>query len=131
MRPESRYPSLKSLELLNVKTSLPSPGFLRAMSAITQLTIINAASDDFLDGLRCRRPTEESPGPPAFPQLRKLTILHDIRMEVLHEVIEERTKNGYPLQTLVLYQETLTPQICAYFRPYVTVDGVLPEAEMD
>lgn len=129
-KPESRYPVLQSLVLLNVKTSLPSAGFFRAMSAITHLTIINAASDEFLDGLRCNSASDHT-RPPAFPQLRRLTILHDIRMEFLLGVIAERHNNGYPLQTLVLYQETLTPQTCGQFRPYVEVEGVLPEAEMD
>jgi len=52
-------------------------------------------------------------------------------MSFLREIIAERTANGYRLQLLVLYKQTLTPQTRAYFKPYCEVDGIFPETEND
>ncbi|KAJ3478940.1 hypothetical protein NLI96_g9406 [Meripilus lineatus] len=125
----SRYPSLRSLTLLNVSTSQPTEGFLEVLSTITDLTIINSASDGFVHVLRAHSCPNGTYKPPAFPQLRCFTLLHDVDMETLFDVVENRARHGCPLRRLVVYAGSLNEQYKALFQQYLTVDGVYYRTE--
>ena len=123
----SRYPSLCSLTLLNVKTSKPTPGFLEVMSNITDLTIINAGSEDFLAVLRARREGDDEFSDavmPAFPRLRNLTLLHDVDPETLIDMVCNRKEHGYPLEYLIVHAGSLSSDFQQQLQQYLRVDGI-------
>lgn len=121
---KSRYPSLRSLSLLNVKTSKPTLGFLEVMSQITDLTIINAGSEDFLAVLRARQEGEEGHVEPAFPHLRTLTILHDVDPETLLSMVRNRKEHNFPLDTLIVHAGSLSSEVQQQLQQYLRVDGI-------
>lgn len=124
----SRYPSLSSLTLLNVKTSKPTPGFLEVMSNITDLTIINAGSEDFLAVLRARQECDddESCGPvmPAFPYLCNLTLLHDVDPETLLDMVRNRKEHNFPLESLIVHAGSLGSDFQQQLQQHLRVDGI-------
>ncbi|THH30610.1 hypothetical protein EUX98_g3582 [Antrodiella citrinella] len=124
---KSRYPSLCSLTLLNVKTSKPTPGFLEVMANITDLTIINAGSEDFLAVLRARQEgDDETIGPimPAFPRLRNLTLLHDVDPGTLLEMVSNRKEHDFPLESLIVHAGSLSTEFQQQLQQYLRVDGI-------
>lgn len=123
----SRYPSLCSLSLLNVKTSRPTPGFLEVMSSITELTIINAGSEDFLAVLRGRTEGEGEKFKhiqPAFPFLRNLTLLHDVKPDTLVEMVSNRKEHGFPLDSLIVHAGSLGEDFQQQLQQFLRVDGI-------
>lgn len=125
----SRYPSLCSLSLLNVKTSRPTHGFLEVMSNITDLTIINAGSEDFLAVLRGHNEDSEDGEttqhiPPAFPRLCNLTLLHDVKSGTLVEMVSNRKDHGFPLDSLIVHAGSLGEDFQQQLQQFLRVDGI-------
>ncbi|KAH8070765.1 hypothetical protein BXZ70DRAFT_775259 [Cristinia sonorae] len=123
----NRYPSLRSLTLLNVKTSKPTPGFLEVMSNIEDLTIINAGSEDFLAVLRARQEGDDKSAGhvmPAFPRLHNLTLLHDVDPETLLDMVRNRKEHKYPLESLIVHAGSLSSEFHQQLQQYLRVDGI-------
>ena len=66
---------------------------------------------------------------PAFPELRCFTLLHDVDMETLLDVVANRATNGCPLKRLVVYAGSLNEHYKTLFQQYLTVDGVYYRTE--
>ena len=118
------YPTLRSLRLLNVRMSQPSPAFLNAIASVEELTIIHSVAARFLAILRAQQGSGEAGPSVVLPRLQTLTLLDDVSDETLLTIVGERAALGYPLQRVNVQAGSVNDVYRQYLQQFVRLDGV-------
>ncbi|RPD60306.1 hypothetical protein L226DRAFT_272889 [Lentinus tigrinus ALCF2SS1-7] len=119
-----RYPSLRSLSLLNASMCTPTKRFTRALPTITHLTVINSATAKFLQLFR-KEHADTADNELSWPQLQKLTLVDEVDYFLLFGVVRDRAAIGSPLERIVLNAPFIHDEsLVATLEKYVEVDIV-------
>lgn len=136
----SRYPSLKSLTLLNVCTTVLEDEFILAFSAtafasISSLAIIHSGTERFMNLLEEHK-VEDEPMIVnnvevrahkqwiVWPGLKTLTVVDEIDHDKLYHMVLTRKGMGAPLSRVVLHAAYFNYAGMSQLQQYVKLDGI-------